>query len=605
MKSSNSGKCVGGSATIDEQLKIKTADEDFFDFIGQNAVYTLAHSIHPSDLIRLENAISSIGIEKENVITLRMVRNDGQYRWMLVFINEHTGKLKGERYFDLNIQDVEDYRNTIASLKGSNQRYTEYFSLMEYLMVSYDVHTDKLRIFMVGSHQQVNFYHGTLTNFKNDKIVNKEVDYKYISVFERLCDDFYHGTPSFEHELKMKLLGDVNSMEWCVIKGKTIADSAGKKHVIATMSVVNPVSKTSGAPSIISGTRDAGTDLLNKRSITSYAQHILEASPLNPVTFIIIDIDNFKNINDHYGHMFGDQVIRDVADTIKESVEGKGIVGRIGGDEYFVILENLGSNEEKRSVLRTIRNNVSWLYKDHEDYPKITCSLGAANYPDDAVDYDSLFCIADKVLYLAKEKGKNRYVIYVPELHENYVKGGTLPEYEDAVMGKYRKVEMVNNVIIQFHKQGLKAFDEICKLIGQTFTIDSICIYDQIKDKNNWSRCVLYGSMKDSKYDGYYFEQDNYIANFTYNKVLAIDNINFFECVAQNVFKAFTDMGICQAVQIIIRDYENNLRIVSFNRIKQLKKWSDTDIMYLAILGNIVGMGYCDDKKNSEYISIT
>ena len=80
------------------------------------------------------------------------------------------------------------------------------------------------------------------------------------------------------------------------------------------------------------------------------------------VTIAIIDIDDFKSVNDTYGHMFGDEVLRDVAGILKNTVGRNGLCGRIGGDEMFIVMEHLEDDESIRTVFRTIKNNVSWSY---------------------------------------------------------------------------------------------------------------------------------------------------------------------------------------------------------------------------------------------------
>ena len=105
--------------------------------------------------------------------------------------------------------------------------------------------------------------------------------------------------------------------------------------------------------------------------------------------------------------MFGDEVLYKVADILRDAVGRKGLCGRIGGDEMFIVMEGLKDDEGIRNVLRTVRNNVSWLYHDDSrNINKITCSIGSATYPYDAGDYDELFKIADKMLYLARKKAR-------------------------------------------------------------------------------------------------------------------------------------------------------------------------------------------------------
>lgn len=108
--------------------------------------------------------------------------------------------------------------------------------------------------------------------------------------------------------------------------------------------------------------KDPGTDLLNKRAITDYVRKLIDSQPGHTVTIAIIDIDDFKTINDTYGHMFGDEVLCKVADILRDAVGSRGLCGRIGGDEMFIIMEGLNDNEGIRNVLRTIRNNTKWLY---------------------------------------------------------------------------------------------------------------------------------------------------------------------------------------------------------------------------------------------------
>lgn len=584
-----------GKAVVTSQLNIESADENFNSFLGDNVAYKLGRSVHPDDMERLEAAMDTARRGEDTIVALRIVNDEGIYRWIIMSISNSSIKAKGdEKFFDIVIQDVFAYKDIIENLQGSNNRYKEYFSLIEQLMFSYDVSTGKLRIFMMGSHQQVNFYNGTLDNWKSEKLSDGYIDKKSINVFEHLCNDFQKGEENFEHELKMKVMEDSPKMEWCLVKGKTIEDIHNNRHVIATMSIVNAAGGRAGAPSSLMGAKDAGTDLLNKRAITAYAQRMIEENNDNPVTIAVIDIDNFKIINDQYGHMVGDAVIRDVAGVIKEAVEGRGIAGRIGGDEMFIVVENLQSIEDIRAVLRTIRNNVAWLYNNDDTKPNVTCSIGSATYPKDAGDFDSLFNVADKMLYLAKEKGKNRYVIYRSELHEDYINGvGAAAKTDSHLFYKYRRLAVANEVINAYNRDGAASFAESSKIIHEAFDIDSILLYEKCGN-NPWKRVVIFGEdISEQKCE--FIDSDNYMVSFTEEGVNVIDNINYFETKNKAAFEELSGMGICQSVQFYAKEYDKAKRVVFFNRNRQVSKWSDKEIMYLAIFGNIFGMGYTDD----------
>ena len=581
-----------GEAIIDEQFNILSVDDELKDFLGDNLVNTkLARLIHPSDINQLEAAVKNAQSESGFVTALRMVDNTGRYIWFVYIIDEAepADNVCNSRIYSISIFDIRVFFKH-TDTKADNT-YMEYFSLMEYLMFSYDVSTDRLRIFMMDGHQQVDFYRGTLADWRRTMLANGNVYGVTRNIFDSFCDDFANGTEIFEREFKMKIFENSQGMEWCLVKGKTIIDFNGKKHVIATMSKISPVNAEEHVY-LNSDALDVGTDILNKRAITEYTKRLIESKPGCPVTIAIIDIDNFKTINDEFGHMFGDEVICNVADVIKESVEGKGVAGRIGGDEMFIVVEGLKSNDEIRNVLRTIRNNVSFMYNNQPDEPHVTCSIGSSTYPCDGQTYEELFNIADKMLYLAKEKGRDRYIIYLPDLHEDYVKGKGMPNSEAYMFYKYKKIGVVNDIVNAYRKNGKDIIIESADKIKRAFALDSIFIYHHTGEA--WERKIIIGN-KDIAEDNDYLNDKAYIADFTEDGIEVIDNINFFERRAKNTVKAFINMGINQAVQIIVNVSDENDVIVSFNRNRQMSKWSEMDIVYLAILGNIFGNGIYND----------
>jgi len=513
------------------------------------------------------------------------VRYDGQYRWMLVSILRGEGDL-----LELQLQDIAEYQNALEDLKGNNDRYTEYFSLMESLMMSYDIDTDRLKIFMLGGHQQMNFYSGTLADWKSYKLESGAVDSKCISEFNKLCEDFQLGTMTFEHELNISLMHDGDRRQWCVIKGKTLSGMQQRSQVIATVSIISPISRGERSVSFLPDELDSGTNLLNKRAITNYAQRLIASKPNNTVTIAIIDIDDFKSVNDGFGHMFGDEVITKVANLIREAVDGKGISGRIGGDEMFIVLEGYSTVDSVRTVLRSIRSNVEWLYANDDSKPDITCSIGSATYPRDASDYKSLFEIADKMLYLAKEKGRNRYIIYQNDLHSNYINGKGDAKESDIFSYKYRKSSVVNEIVNQYCIRKDSTAEAVAEKIALTFGIDSIYLYEM--NGANYHRYTLYGDDRTSACDGVYLYEDNYMTEFREDNTMVINNINSFERKTPTLFHAFTEMNINQAIQIDVKKDIRMHSIVSFNRTLRKRQWEDNEILYLSILGNILGMRF-------------
>lgn len=125
-------------------------------------------------------------------------------------------------------------------------------------------------------------------------------------------------------------------------------------------------------------------------------------------SLIMIDLDEFKKLNDEYGHLEGDRVLREIADTIKMNVRDSDLVARYGGDEFAIILPGIGY-QMCRSVLDRLSSAIVNLgYFDH-------VSIGAALYPDEADTAEALVNLADTRMYREKRSNKNQ-LLHLPHI---------------------------------------------------------------------------------------------------------------------------------------------------------------------------------------------
>jgi len=126
-------------------------------------------------------------------------------------------------------------------------------------------------------------------------------------------------------------------------------------------------------------------------------------------SLLLIDIDYFKNYNDKYGHIAGDMVLRTLSAMLTATLKGAGtIVSRFGGEEFCVILPGL-DKEKAHAAAERLRKKIeetTILLRRQET--NITVSIGIASFPDDAADCDEMIAKADKAMYEAKQKGRNR-----------------------------------------------------------------------------------------------------------------------------------------------------------------------------------------------------
>ena len=154
-------------------------------------------------------------------------------------------------------------------------------------------------------------------------------------------------------------------------------------------------------------TTDFLTGVMNRRACQEEIARQL--SLFNRGTMLMIDIDNFKHINDTYGHGIGDDVLMKVARIIKASVRGSDIVGRMGGDEFIAFL---CSNTDKDSAIRVSKKIIDTIkegFADKEYGKDVSASIGIAICDDQDLSFENMYSIADKALYKVKESAKGTY----------------------------------------------------------------------------------------------------------------------------------------------------------------------------------------------------
>ncbi len=158
---------------------------------------------------------------------------------------------------------------------------------------------------------------------------------------------------------------------------------------------------------------DSLTGLINRRAICQFlSDHFALAKRYSyPISIIMVDIDHFKqNINDKYGHLFGDYILKTLSDIIAEKIRRTDIAGRYGGEEFLIVLLHT-ELEGATVVAENLRRAVEYLdiIKENEKCI-ITISMGVTSMKDKMENYETLIKKADENLYIAKRKGRNRVI---------------------------------------------------------------------------------------------------------------------------------------------------------------------------------------------------
>lgn len=174
--------------------------------------------------------------------------------------------------------------------------------------------------------------------------------------------------------------------------------------------------------------RDPLSDLYNRRYIFNFLNKLVDAINLekNQVSIMLIDIDDFKQVNDLYGHFFGDKVISEVAKIGRDTIRVEDIIGRVGGEEFLCVLPRTDSIQclhIAQRLVKQVHENVFFVGDegDNKQQVKVSVSIGIATTSMNTKNSSDLYVQADKALYHAKAGGKNRAVQYQDTMQHSYL----------------------------------------------------------------------------------------------------------------------------------------------------------------------------------------
>lgn len=165
---------------------------------------------------------------------------------------------------------------------------------------------------------------------------------------------------------------------------------------------------------------DTLTRLPNRALLHQRLQHTLTTASRQQqkIALLFLDLDNFKNINDSYGHGIGDEVLISAAKVMSNCIRKQDTLARSGGDEFVILLENISDNLEAYRVAQKILDTLSQSPPIEGTNTTLTASIGISIYPDDTRSADELLRNADTAMYQAKRNGRNNYSYYESSLTE-------------------------------------------------------------------------------------------------------------------------------------------------------------------------------------------
>lgn len=557
-----------GKVTVDKYFDVKYGSEKYFEYTGKEAYRALPKLLYSDYRERFMSFFETVGYEWK-AIMVKMRRQDDVYRDAYIRMRKKKQTVSGEQLWDMEVYDIETLTEAYRYSGMSCNMYRTLLGFTEHSYFRYGHDTGNIEFFRINNGREQNLFSMKLEEWKKDAVPLGHVDKADQDIFLHLCEEIERGKADISADFSTSLYSMSDEIKPCHIMGSVITSDGKPAFTVGMIGLLGADTGTA-ASEAEEANIDHLTRLYNKKYIQNKAREIIETRSMEHFALFIMDVDNFKEVNDNFGHMYGDQVLERVAGVVSEVLADKGVAGRIGGDEFMGIIYDAEDKENVRYVLRSIRSRVQYLYADVPGV-NVSCSIGASRYPLDCSSYDELFNCADKCLYIAKEKGKNRYIIYQEDLHgaiRTESKGQTEIE---RISSKYdANVFMVKESMEKLFRQGADAISEVLKLVVENTPFDRAAVYYGPGYKKIYS----YG-MEGSD-EAFWADSDGYIEHFDANGVFETSYMFKVEGVNKKIFDRFKEQNTDCFIQTILGEPGNIQGYVSFECCSGEKRFQES-----------------------------
>lgn len=349
----------------------------------------------------------------EGECAVRLKTGSGEYHWFskhfsLVYTEEKK-PLRGI----ISYQDITDqYEKELAY-----QRWAEYMREQKKDCIGYYEYNTKSDLFeeIIGEMtsnvpDEAKNSFADIMNYIAEHEIFEEDKELYLNFFnkEHLLFQYYQGNRSLRLEHR-RLRAD-GSVCWTLGMVQIVTDPY--TDTIKAFILIKDIdaSKREALTLHELSQQDCLTGLLNRSAAIRAIRHILNSGKGHHI-LIMLDIDQFKQLNDNYGHQFGDKALHRAASRLKSALRRDDVFGRLGGDEFIILLKDVSYSMDLYSRLE---NLCSLIGSALEPEVHISGSLGTAAYPEDGATFEELYKKADIALYQAKKHGRNQYTVYEP-----------------------------------------------------------------------------------------------------------------------------------------------------------------------------------------------
>lgn len=579
-------------ASFDDKYNIFVSNKSFTSYLGSEELrsFKITDYIHPDDVESFKKFVEDKSFTGgEEVFRLKKKNNGWHYN--VVRIHTEKGMVENRRNIGVEIIDIDESVGDYETAMDSLSRVRLLMSLTDEFAFIYDKETNMFKMFKYDRFNRIILYDMDIDQWKREMLSKSYVKYDEKAMLDTLVLNMKTYADSFSIKMNCAIRTQSDIFEAVRFIGTVHNESSGNKIIVGRVVSDESVGHASTAMEIMNELQyDSLTGVYNKKIITEYAKKRIAEEKEKRIVIAILDVDHFKSVNDTFGHLYGDKVLARVGGRLKEIVGEDGVIGRIGGDEFMIVFNGLDDDQVLRGMLRAIRTQIKWEFAEDFENLSITCSIGASIFPVNGRDYEDLFEKADCCLYIAKEKGRDRYVFFRDEMHRASYEA-MLNQNQLNAMKNPREIRELKNVA-SFMENAMtdsrKAILDAMRHMKDTFGIDNINIYYGEGMKKVYS----FGSdIPEAKDAMYVFSEEFQKLMGENERFLQIGFADTFSDITPDFCGRMKAEKVASTIQCYIGDKRNIKGLVTFNKCREASQWANYEIdcarIFAAVLSSM------------------
>lgn len=397
---------------------------------------------------------------------------------------------------------------------------------------------------------------------------------------------------------------------WCRIQATATRDTFEKLVKVSGV-ITNIDSEKKAAKALLDrAEQDPLTKLLNKNTGRKQAEEYLSSfSDGARCALLIIDLDNFKQVNDRFGHMFGDSVLVQAAREIKRLFRSQDIICRIGGDEYMVLMRGIADRELIRNRCLRLSSTLGNIFETQLKEFKLGCSIGIALAPEHGNSYIELFQHADQALYQVKKQGKNNFAFYDAQ-KSSYLTSQPANTAINDYIDSDEQPDLSSHNIVYYAFERLyssanleSGIHDILELIGRQMNVSRVYIFENSPDNKTcsntfeWCNHGINPEIHHLQNISYETDIPGYTNNFNEQGVFYCPDIKI---LPEDAYKIVETQGIKSMLQCAIMDNGQFRGYVGFDECSEQRYWTQEQIDTLSFFSKILSVFLLKKRAQEE-----